>query len=149
MSDRPAAPVLDGGQLAQLAELLAPQLVPQLADALAPELARAMRALPDPQPQRDEWLTTAEVADRFNLTIDFVYRHKDELGAQRLGTGPKARLRFRLRTVEEALSASVRGDGSGPAEAPPSAAKPPRRRRTTRAGADRVPDLLPIRGVEE
>jgi hypothetical protein len=39
-------------------------------------------------------LSAAEVAARFNVDRDWVYVHADQLGALRLGTGPKPRLRF-------------------------------------------------------
>jgi hypothetical protein len=78
------------------------------------------------------------------VSRDFVYEHADELGALRLGNGPKARLRF---DVDAALScygsersqadtASVGGDSDD--------TPPPRRRRLP----DRSPQpgsILPIR----
>jgi hypothetical protein len=39
-------------------------------------------------------LSAAQVAERFNVDRDWVYAHADQLGARRLGTGPKPRLRF-------------------------------------------------------
>jgi hypothetical protein len=39
-------------------------------------------------------LSAAQVAERFNVDRDWVYAHADRLGAMRLGTGPKPRLRF-------------------------------------------------------
>jgi hypothetical protein len=39
-------------------------------------------------------LTAAEIADRYGLTRAWVYRHARELGGQRMGTGPKAPIRF-------------------------------------------------------
>jgi hypothetical protein len=38
-------------------------------------------------------LSAAQVDERFNVDRDWVYAHADELGARRLGTGPKPRLR--------------------------------------------------------
>jgi hypothetical protein len=39
-------------------------------------------------------LTAAEVAERYGLTRAWVYKHSRELGAHRMGSGPKAPLRF-------------------------------------------------------
>jgi|tagenome__1003787_1003787.scaffolds.fasta_scaffold20520901_1 hypothetical protein len=40
------------------------------------------------------------VCSRFGVSVDYVYAHARELGAIRLGEGPKARLRFDLADVE-------------------------------------------------
>jgi hypothetical protein len=145
MSDPIAIGALEDEQLEQLVDALAPRIAAEL----APELARAMRELANAQPQRDEWLSAGETADRFALTTDWLYRHADKLGALRLGDGPKARLRFSPAKIEQVLSARPPGNGSEPAEAPPPAAKPPRPHPKHRAGADRVPQLLPYRRREE
>jgi excisionase family DNA binding protein len=39
-------------------------------------------------------LTPAELAEYLSVERSYVYEHASELGAIRLGTGPKARLRF-------------------------------------------------------
>lgn len=76
-------------------------------------------------------LTAAEVAERLNVTRGWVYHHADELGAMRLGDGPRAGLRF----DEDQVAARLR-----------------RRRRKTYATPTNQPpnrnkiDLLPIRG---
>ena len=44
-------------------------------------------------------LTVAEVAARLNVSHAWVYAHKRDLGAIRLGNGPKARLRFEATAV--------------------------------------------------
>ena len=49
-------------------------------------------------------LTAAEVASRFNVARSWVYAHANELGAIRLGTGPRARLRFDPAIVEQVLN---------------------------------------------
>lgn len=115
----------------------------QLADALAPRIARALRELPDAEP---EWVGAAEVARRFGLSRDTVYAHADELGARRFGDGPKARLRFDPRKVERALSARSERSDSQDAGSAAQGGKPPPTRRRRGTGARRVPELLPIRG---
>jgi hypothetical protein len=52
-------------------------------------------------------LSAAEVAARFNVDRDWVYVHADQLGALRLGTGPKPRLRFDPDRVAEYLDPSA------------------------------------------
>jgi len=86
----------------------------------------------------EAWVTAREVADHLGVETSYVYEHAATLGARRLGTGPKARLRFRLALVEEALLpvAHPTGDSHRP--------HPPRRRRTSRTKHSHAP-LLPIR----
>jgi hypothetical protein len=45
------------------------------------------------------------VAETYGVSRDFVYAHADELGAIRLGSGPRARLRFDLVEVAARLNA--------------------------------------------
>lgn len=46
------------------------------------------------------------VAAYLGVSVDYVYGHAAELRARRLGTGPKARLRFSLADVDDALTCS-------------------------------------------
>ena len=48
-------------------------------------------------------LTASEVAVAFNVTRGWVYAHADELGAIRLGDGPRPRLRFDPAVVTQRL----------------------------------------------
>ena len=75
----------------------------------------------------------AEIARRFNVSRDYIYSHAEELGAVRLGTGPKARLRFDPARVVEVIS---------PQPFRPSTDRSTTPRRTTRPSAE----LLPIGG---
>lgn len=81
-------------------------------------------------------IDVAEVARRFDVSSDFVYDHADDLGVVRMGSGPKARLRFDPNQVEQCLAALQR------TEATPAT---PTRRRRRRKSAGSV-DLLPISG---
>ena len=56
-----------------------------------------------PQPKGEDLLTVAEVATRLRVHPRWVYAHQAELGAIKLGTGPKARLRFDPHVVEAHL----------------------------------------------
>lgn len=80
-----------------------------------------------------ELIDAAEVARRFSLSRDYVYEHADDLGAVRLGSGPKARLRFDPAKIAERLGGSDREESHHKVKA----VRPVRR-----AGAT----LLPIRG---
>lgn len=88
----------------------------------------------------DRWIDANEVARRHGVSRAFVYEHADELGAIRVGAGPRPRLRFDPSAVEERLAdASTlqpRMNGRG---APLSAT--PRKRGLARHADDR---LLPI-----
>jgi predicted DNA-binding transcriptional regulator AlpA len=86
-------------------------------------------------------LTPAEVASRYGVSRTWVYAHAKELGAVRLGTGPKARLRFDADRVEEALAgnsapgSATRGRGGAVTDARRVAAE-----HTFEAGLDELPD---------
>jgi hypothetical protein len=49
-----------------------------------------------------------ELAEDLGVSIDYVYAHATELGAMRLGSGPKARIRFDLDQARRALEARRR-----------------------------------------
>jgi hypothetical protein len=53
-------------------------------------------------------LTVSQVAARYRVSRSWVYAHQRELGAMRLGKGPRARLRFDARIVTEAIAAFER-----------------------------------------
>jgi hypothetical protein len=86
------------------------------------------------------WVDAQALADMLGVSRDFVYEHADELDARRLGSGPRARLRF---DVQKALACYAVKE-SKPATPAPKAA--PRRRRRGRSGTS--VELLPIRGRE-
>jgi len=46
-----------------------------------------------------------ELADGLGVSLDYVYAHATELGAMRLGSGPKARIRFDLDSARRLLEA--------------------------------------------
>jgi hypothetical protein len=68
-------------------------------------------------------LTVAEVAERLKMSPKWVYAHQRRLGVIKLGDGPKARLRFDPRAVEELRQPDA---GPDPIAAPPSS-RPGRR----------------------
>ena len=85
-------------------------------------------------------VSAAELSRRLGLSRSTVYEKAEELGAIRIGTGPRARLRFDPDLVATSL-------GAGRAAVEPSGNPRPRavrRRRATRRPPK--PGLLPIRG---
>jgi hypothetical protein len=63
------------------------------------ELMRAGGGVPSARRLVDAGTLAAE----FGVTRSWVYEHRDELGAVRIGAGPKPRLRFDLQAAREAL----------------------------------------------
>jgi hypothetical protein len=113
----------------------------QLADLLAERLAVRLSGL---TPVRAEPLVdAAEIARIHGKTRSWVYEHAGELGAVRLGSGPRPRLAFSPARVAERLE---KVDEPATAPLPKT---PQRRRRGQRAGrtASGAP-LLHVRSLE-
>ena len=98
---------------------------------------------------RPQLVDAAEVARRFGVDRGWVYAHADELGAVRLGTSRRPRLRFDPERVSAALtSRAVTGAiaaGTGARAAETSGPAPPSGRGRQRPVAEGA-HLLPIRG---
>jgi hypothetical protein len=73
-----------------------PEANPTLVEAIAQRVAELLLS---ELGLAERLLTPSEVADRFAVSRTWVYEHATELGAIRLGKGPKARLRFHPKTV--------------------------------------------------
>lgn len=82
------------------------------------------------------------LAERLGVTRAFVYEHADELGAIRLGDGPRARLRFDVEAAERALPRSS-GEKSLERNEPMPV---PIRGRRGRGGSARLPVGVPEPG---
>lgn len=97
-------------------------LDPADVDAIAQRVAELLRG----EPVSPELIDAAEVARRHGMSRDWVYEHADELGACRLGSGPRARLRFAPAVVAEYAEAAEPFPTSTPARrsAPPSKLRP-------------------------
>jgi hypothetical protein len=113
------------------AALLAPTLVEAIAQRVAELLRTDLGLTP-------RLLTPSEVAERFAVSRTWVYEHAAELGAIRLGDGPRARLRFDAKTVAEVLSHEGRRS--------PEPSETDRRECSTCSVS---PPLLPIYGVAD
>ena len=77
-------PIADPLLLRVLGELL----------AMRRQVADLERKLTEPRTPAPEWLAAKEFAQRLGRSLDFVYSHADELGARRVGNGPRPRLLF-------------------------------------------------------
>jgi hypothetical protein len=115
----------------------APWLHPELIDAVARrflELVREAGAATGADPP--DLLTVAEVAERLKMSPKWVYAHQRRrwvyahqrrLGVIKLGDGPKARLRFDPRAVEELRQPDAGPDQTAAPREPPKAKRSRRR----------------------
>jgi hypothetical protein len=91
------------------------RLAPESIETLARRLAELLRPADAPtRPRR--LLTAAEVSQWWGVERSWVYAHADDLGARRLGAGPRPRLRFDPDDVAERLgpTRSAVDDGRSP-----------------------------------
>ena len=103
------------------------------------ELLEAHRALAEPGRMGD----AQALASVLGVSRDYVYEHAEELGAVRLGDGPRGRLRFRL---DQALVTNVCLSGKRSNLAAGLGSEPKRHHRT-QAGLGSSTPLLPIKSV--
>lgn len=122
---RPPASDDENHPLERLADLLADRV----AERLAPLVTSGALGQP-------EGLVDAhEIARRMGRSRWWVYEHAGELGAVRLGPGPRARLGFSLARAEAYIQRAA--DLRAPSPPPPRARQ--RRRRTTRTSVELLP----------
>jgi hypothetical protein len=93
-------------------------------------------------PRERRLVDAATLAAELGVDRSWVYAHRAELGAIRLGSGSKPRLRFDVDTAPELLARSTSKEPQAPQT--PMATGSPSRRRPQRLGSS--PELLPIRG---
>jgi hypothetical protein len=84
-------------------------------------------------------IDAGELARLTGVSRTWIYQHARELGAIRLGDGPKARLRFRVEAVEQLLKPDTQTSAGSGARLRPREQSPP-------SGAQAT--LIPIRGVK-
>jgi hypothetical protein len=125
-------PVLDAIAV-QVVEQLAPRIEQWLDERLSPTRQGDTSDVSGP-------VDAATLAKQLGVARAFVYEHADELGAQRLGDGPRARLRFDVETAKRAMfrSSSERSRDDDSLDAEPKS-KPRTRRRSGTRRAE-VPD---------
>ncbi len=92
---------------------LTPQAVEQVANRVAALLQRQQHNQQQAHTREPTgMLTVAELAKHLRLNRAWVYEHADELGAIRVGSGPKARIRFDLHTALKALERHAAEQGT-------------------------------------
>jgi predicted DNA-binding transcriptional regulator AlpA len=102
-------------------------------DAIAKRVADILRSESLQTPE--QLVTATDVAARFGVSRTWVYDNAERLGAIRLGTGSKARLRFDPRRVSELIQAEPNSRERPARRSPPAATR----------WLDKA-DLIPIRG---
>jgi len=123
---------------AELAPDAIEQIAGRVAELLRSEAAPKLHASPDVIPPT--LLSADQLARHLGLSRAWVYEHSEQLGAIRLGAGPRARLRFDLQRATDALGARVADPK--PADRAPAPGAPRRGRRPP--GQASAP-LLPVR----
>ncbi len=76
----------------------------------------------------------AALARALGVSRAWVYEHADELGAHRVGGGPRPRLRFDLDQARRALTSRGTGERSQPPAQPAPPAEPPPASPSSKAG---------------
>jgi hypothetical protein len=132
---------LNGVASAQLSVEISAELV----DVIAHRVLELQHEF-DPGAPRSvrEFLTVGELAARLRVNPKWVYAHQKRLGAIRLGTGPKARLRFPVTAVATELLREHPGEvaaGSSTHDEPQ--AKTRRRRRLASRPVPRIEPRTP------
>jgi hypothetical protein len=84
---------------AVVARVLSDSDVEAIAEATAVKLAEIVSGTPGTFALVD----ARQLARDLGVSLDYVYAHATELGAMRLGSGPKARIRFDLDRARQAL----------------------------------------------
>ena len=94
------------------------KLTPSEIDAIVSRVAELLQSRRAARPVRPQsrMVTAAEVARWCGVERSWVYAHAEELGARKIGTGERPRLRFDLAEVSEriaALDSSQAGSARG------------------------------------
>jgi hypothetical protein len=92
-----------------LIDAIATRLLGPLAERLV-EMIKEEGLIAPPNPPK-QWLDAAELARRLGVTREWVYEHARELGAVRIGDGPRPRLRFAPEQIKPHTTGDVRRGG--------------------------------------
>lgn len=86
--------VLDSTSIDEIADRLTDAVVARIIDVIRIEglIARAGGG--------QRWLDAQEVAERLGVSREWVYEHAGELGARRIGSGRRPRLRFPAQSLD-------------------------------------------------
>ncbi len=72
-------------------------------EAIAEATATSLAEMVNPGPATFALVDARKLARDLGVSLDYVYAHATELGAMRLGSGPKARIRFDLDRARRVL----------------------------------------------
>lgn len=98
---------------------LDPAVIEEIADRLSGAIvARVVEVLREqglsPRPRESTaWLDAQEVAQRLGVSREWVYEHADELGALRIGSGPRPRLRFPPQILDPRSRTTISAEAGG------------------------------------
>ena len=121
-----------------------PNRSPSLTAAVPRDAARTRETAPTGNGQLAPLMDAAQLAALLSVSRDFIYEHAAELGALRLGGGPKARLRFDPNAAL-ARYGSEPSQAQKPSDDGDSDAVPAPRRRRLPARSPEPGSILPIR----
>jgi hypothetical protein len=94
--------------------VLSDQQLERLAELLAERLRGSPSTRTDLQPPENftgsfaGLVDAATLASELGVSRQWIYQHRDRLGGVRIGTGPRARIRFDVNTARQALHAPER-----------------------------------------
>ena len=77
---------------------------PSLVDAVARRVVELLREEGAVSREGPRLLTVAAVSEQFGVSTDWLYANAGRLGAIRLGSGPRARLRFDRATIADRIA---------------------------------------------
>ena len=106
-----------GAVARQAAVDLTPQAVEQVASRVVQLLYRQQQQEQAKTGEPVGMVTVAEFAAYYKLNPAWVYEHSDELGATRIGSGPKARIRLDFQIAKAGLREIHAGSEPAPADA--------------------------------
>jgi len=106
-----------GAVARQAAVDLTPQAVEQVASRVVQLLHRQQQQEQAKTGEPVGMVTVAEFAAYYKLNPAWVYEHSDELGATRIGSGPKARIRLDFQIAKAGLREIHAGSEPAPADA--------------------------------
>jgi hypothetical protein len=111
-----------------IAHAITEAAAPAIAIHVAAHLAAMLKDASAP-PSTPQTVDATTLAAHLGVARAFVYEHAEQLGAVRIGNGPRPRLRFDLDRALEAWNARSTGEKSQAAEAPAAMGQTPTRGR--------------------
>ena len=98
---------LDPAVIEEIADRLSGAIVARVIEVLREE------GLSSRASEATAWLDAQEVAQRLGVSSEWVYEHADELGALRIGSGPRPRLRFPPQILDPRSRTTISAEAGG------------------------------------